>query len=197
MEEKEYLEELRNQDWDSIILRSTNYVSKRLGTFELVKGSKQFARGSTAQDVTFKAIELLFVGERKWNKNIHLELYQHIISTINSLLYEHFHSFEKERRTIIHDSINEIEPDSFWDKIISDSSPQNLLEYDEVKNECLKIVENEPELADLFLYIIAGYDRKNIAEIMNRSITEIDNLKKRLKRKLNSELSVRKARITK
>jgi len=197
MDEKEILEELHNQDWDSIILRTTNYVKKRLGTFELIKGSKLFARGSSAQDITFKAIQLLFDGERKWNKKVHPELTQHLISTVNSLLSNHFNSYEGVNRTIIYEINNDLEFESFWDKIISDSSPNELLEFSETYNECLKIIEDDLDLSDLLLYITDGYDRKEIAKMMNKSIAEIDNMKKRLRRKLNNELSIRKAGISK
>lgn len=197
MEENELLEELRHQDWDSIILKATNYVQKKLQAANLINGSKQFARHSSSKDIVFKAIELLFTSERKWNKQVHPELFLHLISTINSLIYEHLHSFEHEKRTIIKESENEMESSSFWDNILSDSSPQELSEYKEIYNECLTIVEDDPELVDLLLYVIDNYDRNEIAIKMNKSITEIDNMKKRLRRKLNNELSIRKAGISK
>ncbi len=195
MDENELLEELRNKDWKTLILKGTNYVQKRLSATEILNGSKRFARGLSAKDIVFKAIELLFVGERKWNKNAHPDIFQHLISTINSLLYEHFHSFEKEKRNIIHENNGEFELDSFWDNLISDSSSQENAEYNEILEEALKIVENDNDLAELLLYIIDGYDRKEIAKTMNKSIKEIDNMKKRLRRKLNNELSIRKVGI--
>ncbi|MCX6175375.1 MAG: hypothetical protein NTZ27_11535 [Ignavibacteriales bacterium] len=197
MDENDLLEELKNQDWKTMILKAANYVQKKLQATSLVKGSKQFARGTEAKEIVFKAIELLFVGERKWNKKVHPELFQHLISTINSLLYEHLHSFENKKRTIINETDNEIESDSFWDNILSDSSPKELIEYKEILDECLKIVEDETELTDLLLYVIDDYDRTEIAQKMNKSIKEIDNMKKRLRRKLNNELNVRKVGIPK
>lgn len=195
MDEIGQLEELKNQDWKTIIPRATNYVLNKLKITVLLKGSKQFARGTEAKEIVFKAIELLFTGERKWNKEVHPEIFQHLISTINSLVNEHHHSFESEKRLVVNDNNDGIDSDSFWEKFLNDSSPQELTEYQEVFDECLKIVENEPDLPDLLLYMIADYDRTEIAKMMNKSIKEIDNMKKRLRRKLNNELSVRKVGI--
>ncbi|NWF89103.1 MAG: hypothetical protein HXY50_06525 [Ignavibacteriaceae bacterium] len=195
MDEIGQLEELKNQDWKTIIPRATNYVLNKLKITVLLKGSKQFARGTEAKEIVFKAIELLFTGERKWNKEVHPEIFQHLISTINSLVNEHHHSFESEKRLLVNDNNDGIDSDSFWEKFLNDSSPQELTEYQEVFDECLKIVENEPDLPDLLLYMIADYDRTEIAKMMNKSIKEIDNMKKRLRRKLNNELSVRKVGI--
>jgi DNA-directed RNA polymerase specialized sigma24 family protein len=184
MVDNSVLEEFEKQFSEETLQRLTSYVLRIKKISVLLQGSTQFPRGSTKEDIALKAIEDTLTGERKWNMEKHPNLYSHLISTVNSIVSNHFKSFEKNNRDLPSDIFEENDYSSFFDAIVSDSNPRIIVEANEIKEQCFKLVENDPELSDLLLYIIEGYERKDISTTTGKSITEINNSMKRLLRKL-------------
>jgi DNA-directed RNA polymerase specialized sigma24 family protein len=182
------LEEFEKQFSEETLQRLTFYVLNVKKISVLLQGSTQFPRGSTNEDIAYKAIEDTLTGDRVWNMDKHPDLYSHLISTVNSILSNHFKSFEKNNRDIPSDFFDETDYSSFWDMVISDSNPQIITEANEIEEQCFKLVEDDSELSDLLLYILEGNERKDISEMTGKPMKEINNSMKRLFRKLRANL---------
>lgn len=193
MVESSILEEFQKQYSGDLVLKVANYIKKRLGTVEILKSGKQFVEGCTVDDIISQAIEHTL---NNWDFVKHPDLFLHLLSVVNTMLYNHFHSFEFKNRTkIIENSSIYDERDSFWDRIVGDSSPTLLAELNDIKDKCYKVVENDPELSDLLLYYLSGCSRKEISADMDITVKEVDNMMKRLRRKLETNLPYLKKEI--
>ena len=179
-------------DWETV---DWHDIIPRLQLFALKKLRGKYWRGSTTNPITggyevddfvFSAISKTISGDRKWNQNI--SLLHHLAGIISS---EINHLAESHDNTIIQYS-NEINSNDDYGKSPTlhlyrhpcFKSPIRQLLAEEDLNKLSETINNQdPDLHKIFLLSLNGTNKpQELAKEAGLSVSQINNLKKRLNR---------------
>lgn len=161
---------LDSEPWDDHLARLTLYAQnlmRKLSWRGVVNGP--VPGGKEAQDFAKDAICDVYSGTRKWNPQTHPELIRFLFDAVKS----------EVSNTITSKSNQEVR---------EDPARPDAGQFDD--DTALAILDYIQDEADLYRYaeaILDGYDdRASIAEHLGIPPTEVDNLRKRMKRRLNA-----------
>jgi DNA-directed RNA polymerase specialized sigma24 family protein len=131
---------------------------------------------------------LTFDGTRKWNNEVHPILLDHLISTINSLLSAHFNSYERNKKVVIPANNDAEDSKDSKEFFVDDGDIIGEIVDNEIEKYCYDAVKNDEKLTELLMLIVIGNSREEISKQLNVKISEVDNLKKRLRRNIKNYL---------
>lgn len=179
---QEFLELLSSQDWGKILPQLFSYAEKRISYLNV----KRLAKGLDAKDIVLFSIEQIYHGQRNWDPQKAPELKDALISIINSNISNNIYSSEYKKRKIIDDSSEE--ENNFWDSQTTGENPEKEIEFKELRGTIYEFLDDSEEDQTILMCIEDGYTNKEIAKMLEKSIRDIENAKKRIKRKLLKEM---------
>ena len=177
------LEEL-GKDWDALYPRLLRFSRKHINILQYY-GEKEW----NEEDLVTEAIDRALQGKRKWNpeayKNVKTFLYGVIKSLVSDRI-EHLRKFSGHRLVAVNDDEKDYFDENFQAK---ENSPEEKCLEKQVLDKILSFLFEQFESDDNAFEILAcfsyeTYKPSEIAAETGLSISEVDAVKKRIKRKL-------------
>jgi len=126
--------------------------------------------GKEAEDIALDAISYLLTGTRVWNPKTHPDLLRFLLAAVRSEVYS----------LVVSRSNQDV-------RQTADSPEKGKRDDGAEVLEILDYVKDEPDLYQFVDCIIDGYrERADIAAHLHLELTEVDNLRRRMKRRLDA-----------
>ena len=186
------LEKLSPEELQKLIERLGLFAQERVGLAHLVwhgvAGQARLPNGFTPEDLVSEAILAGINGReadgRNWNKKRYPTIEKFLRSVIRSMV-SHLASSAENRDTVGLPNDKDEDTDAIQDfPACRKPSPREQAASAEFWALLKKNVEDDPDLEMLLMAMEDGYKRSELVDVLGKTLDEIDNLKKRLRRKL-------------
>ncbi|MCD4781159.1 MAG: hypothetical protein K8S27_11530 [Candidatus Omnitrophica bacterium] len=176
---------LDQQKWEVIIPRLLRYALYKIRYYKphQVVGQEILA-GKTAEDYVMEAIIKVYQGERRWDPEHIPDLQYYLVGVLRSDLGHHAVSLEN-RCVFFIENLPEYRQHAF----LKDDADQEHLAEDEFVAGFLAYIKDNPQLIECVKHILAGFKPRQIAKQMNLSTSDIYNMRKVLRRRLQEYIS--------
>ena len=179
MSQDEVQAALREVDWSELAPRLQAYALRRLrAACPRGSGKRPNVQGMDEEDFVEMAIEKLLSGRRKWPRGV--SLWQVLCGIISSDIYNAIRKAKEFADADVSDAI---------DDTVSDSLDEDS--YGENRKQILESLKDDPEAKKVAEYIMdADHDDpkqlrpKAIAEALRIPVKKVNNIKRRLQRRL-------------
>jgi len=176
--------DLSNADWNDMVPRLTYFAAVKIRQLTwLGERHGTPCKGMEPGDFVNEAVKKTLAGTRNWNRDV--TLYNHLAGVISSDI-SNLANCSENTTARRYSSLTEDIHDSF-----ESGDPATLFRNKQEFENVLAFVElHGPNLKDLFLLIVM-WGRRSPEELslqLNKSVEEINNLKKQLRRVLDRYL---------
>ncbi len=171
------LAKIEAQDWNSLYPRMVAHASRRLGWIGL--SSKDGALGYDPKNIVSLAVEKLLTGKRLPSEDDFKDFPGYLRNVLNSLIYS-LKCKKENKLKDPRDLDGPLADEVFFEKILDDgflNEYELTLLQEEFENELIKKDE------DMFLVyseLCQGKKHISIAESLNKSVSDVENIHKRL-----------------
>jgi hypothetical protein len=182
--------ELDNIDWVDVSIRALKHAQNKLMRFKIIKNS-----ALDAEDFVHTAVERIYDGNRKWNKQRYPDFIDFINSVIDSLINHEINQLlENIKEPLFNNAGNEIKYDvevaiKYKFDCFNQKNSLDIIikeeEHRQFKNKIYQFIKGNKKLEDIFNIMEEGItEPRNIAELTGISVNDIYNILKILRRKL-------------
>jgi len=177
---------LEQQNWPKLIKGLTAFALYYSNHYTYHKRSSNggLANGYTHIDIVMSSIESIYTGERNWNPRL-IDLEKLLMGIIRSKLSNLSESKENQ---LLKDIEMNNDEDFFWETISDSDGLYTELESKDLINLIRGNLSDDEELGVLFELAIQESKNKEIAAYLSIDIKEVENLKKKLKRRISKYL---------
>ena len=171
------LSKIQAQDWDRLYPRLVAHASRRLGWIGL--NSREGALGYDPQNIASLAIEKVLIGKRLPTEDDLNDFPKYMRGVLNSLIY----SLKSQKENKLKDSRNLdglLADEVFFEKILEDGFLQEdelSLFQEEFEDELIK---KDEDMFLVFSELCQGKQHISIAQSLNKSVSDVENIHKRL-----------------
>ena len=178
----ETLEQLRNQDWETIYPALVRYAQSRVSRLSWNTKDGDPPSGLDASDIAREAISKVFSGDRNWDCRTEPDLLRFLWSIVNSLTSHLVESADHVHRFTPLPDDEDQDPLSRSTEAGS-LTPFDLLLYRDLLDYLNKAAKGDPVLEGVVLCLALGIDKpQDMADELEVDIQEIYNARKRLRR---------------
>lgn len=188
MNELERLTGFEGYDWRQIY-PVLHVYAKHCAAVYFWKKDKDLPKGNEPIDLVQEAITKVITGERRWDPQKEPDLVRYLKMTIKSLIRNLLASedYKKTRKFAI------VGDDGDFHEEFEDTgqSFDARIEFDDIWQHVVEITKDDDEIQLVLMYMSDGITtRKELAEALGLPATEIDNISKRIKRKVQKEFQI-------
>lgn len=186
MSELERLTNFEEYDWRTIYPLLYAYAINCVAFYFWKKDKKNLPKGNETEDLIQEAIYKVITGERRWDPQKEPDLVKYLKMTIRSLVRNLLVSAD-------HKKVGKLagvdENGNFYEDFADiDQNFEDSIEQDDIWARIIEITKSDDEVQLVLMYMVDGITtRKELAEALGLPATEIDNIMKRLKRKIQKE----------
>lgn len=167
--DNELTQKLYNVDWEAVIPELNRYAVSRLNILGLYPAH-------SCEDVVNESIMRVLNGDRKWDSDKYPDILIFMMSVIKSVCSHILESkiAEDERYKKIKEKSND-----------ADNNDEEF--YKQALEEIKELLSDDDELLLMYYSMVEGNHKdKELAEDLGVEITEIRNMKKRMRRRISS-----------
>ena len=180
----EVLRRLNEANWDRILPELVLYAQFKL---ECILWPGGHAPGGTqAEDLVQEAIASLFSGQRTWNVAKHPDLEVVLKGIIKSLVNHLTKTKDNKTRQAL--SVDAGVDGWGHEALSNEPSPDESLAAADQIEQIESLLEDDEEAGMVFLWLQEEAKPKEIAEELDKPVTEIYVIKRRIRRKLQDNL---------
>jgi hypothetical protein len=174
---EDILEKIKSQNWDFIYPRLIAHACKRLDWIGL--NPTEGVSGYDPKNIVSSAIEKVLTGDRLPKPGDFENFLEYMKGIVNSLIY----SLKSKKENKLKDPRNldgALADEVFFDKILE----EGFLNDEEItvlrERFEAELIEKDQDVYNVYRQLCQGQKHKTIAENMNKRVSDIENIHKRL-----------------
>lgn len=177
VDRKQILAKIEAQDWDRLYPRMVAHASWRLGWIGL--SSKDGAMGYDPQNIISLAIEKLLTGKRLPSDDDFKDFPNYMNGVLNSLIYS-LKCKKENKRKDTRNLDGPLADKVFFERILDedllndDELPPLIVGFEEA------LIKKNEDMFLVFSELCQGNQHISIAQSLNKSVSDVENIHKRL-----------------
>ncbi len=182
MIDKETLDALNDQSWPEIILKLKGYAINKVHRLIWRRGRQSLPIGYETADLANKAIEQVWLGERKWNREKQPDLLKFLMNAVDSIVNNLVECAEhKYMSNSSADEIHEKNHPALATPIVD---CDNKIDYPKLFRAIHTCAKGDEDLELILLYLEEGKKPKEIADECGLEREKVYQLIRKLKRRV-------------